>query len=715
MTSRRRPRVVHLGVALVLLATATVATATSATTSASATGAASSELPWPDRRFAPCGALDPASDTLYAFGGRADDGATHLGDLWALSLGSAGSARPEWTLLAGAGATNAPPPVRTCAAAWDPTSARLIVFGGWDGVSHAPGVRAFDPVSGAWEVMCDATSCGSGPVPRRASQVAVDDARRRLLVLGGTNGTYFDDLWSLSLDTLSWTRIEPSGAAPISRGGHSVALDQLRDALFLFGGTRPGADLGDVWRLALATDTWTQLTPSCPGGCPAARSGALLAGDGNDDRLVLYGGWESSTNTYHGETWVLEHLEDHPTWRRIEPASESPQPRFYAIGGYEPRHDRLVVFGGGSGSNAFKDAVGLTLPADGASSWHSLAPVVPLTARDQATLVLDDGVLTTFGGFGAGTLPGTVDAGTHLAETWQLALDRRARWRLATATDERSVPIAREGAASALDEAGDRLLVFGGLTGDTTLADVWSVDLASPGRPRWRQVCSPTSCGAGPSPRWAAHAAYDAANDRFVVFGGLTSAGTTNDVWALDLHGRPTWTELHPDGPLPPPRWSAAHGYDPIGRRLVVFGGQSGPDASGTPLDDTWALRLDGPPAWTRLAVDGPRPAPRRSAAAAVRVAAGRPELVVATGLTTTTGVHHDDVWSLDLGSDTAQWVELEPDGTAGGPAPRRSATAVYDAATDRLVTSFGRDAGSFFADTWAYHFATGEWHQLRT
>ena len=713
MSDRRSPALHLLGalLALVLLAAPAVA-------AASRGGAAGGELPWPDRRFAPCGALDPAGDVLYAFGGRADDASTHLGDLWALRLGS-GTARPAWSQLSATGSPGAPPPVRTCSAAWDAASGRLLVFGGWNGVTHAAGVRAFDAATGQWQVLCDTSSCGAGPAARRASQIVVDEARHRLLVLGGTNGTYFDDLWSLSLDALTWERLEPPGERPVSRGGHGVAIDPTRNALYLVGGTRPGTDLDDVWRLDLATTTWTRLLPDCAPGCPAPGSGALLARDDANDRLVMYGGWDSAANVYERHAWALEDLDATPTWRQLEPSSESPQARFYPIGGYDPVGDQLVVFGGGSAGAAYKDAFGLALPDDGTPpAWHTLSPSTPLTGRDQAALVLDDGVLTTFGGFGSGTFPGTVDAGTHLADTWQRAAYRRGNWILATPADERQVPVTREGAAYALDARGDRLLLFGGLTGDTTLADVWSVDLRRPGRPRWTQLCAPGECGDGPAPRWGAHAVHDPAGNRLVVFGGLTDDGVAlDDVWTLDLAaasaGRPAWTVLQPTGPRPAGRWSGATGFDPVRRRLVVFGGQTGPDAAGVPLDDTWALSLGATPSWTRLGVDGPRPAPRRSPAATVRHTHGAPSLIVATGLTATTGTHHNDVWSLDLGDDTATWQQLEADGDATAPSPRRSASAVHDARHDRLLLTFGRDGSTFFADTWSYDLATGNWARL--
>ena len=40
-----------------------------------------------------------------------------------------------------------------------------------------------------------------------------------------------------------------------------MVIDTQRDALWMFGGTRPGVDLGDLWRLDLATGTWSEIAP----------------------------------------------------------------------------------------------------------------------------------------------------------------------------------------------------------------------------------------------------------------------------------------------------------------------------------------------------------------------------------------------------------------------------------------------------------------------
>ena len=68
--------------------------------------------------------------------------------------------------------------------------------------------------------------------------------------------------------------------------------------------------------------------------------------------------------------------------------------------------------------------------------------------------------------------------------------------------------------------------MIGGLEGDDELADMWVAGLRS-GPARWRQLCSPTSCGAGPQARWGAHAVFDPIADRIVLFGGRRTDGTT--------------------------------------------------------------------------------------------------------------------------------------------------------------------------------------------
>jgi hypothetical protein len=676
-----------------------------------------STISWPQRRFAPCGAFDSARSTMYVFGGRAEGGQSHYADAWALDAAS--TSRPEWRALAAADAPGAPPPTRSCAAAYDPVGDRLIVFSGWNGSVMQNGVWALTfggATVGRWTQICDATSCGAPPTARRASQMVYDAARKRMIVFGGLDGSYRNDLWSLDLNgTPTWTAIAATGELPLSRGGHSMVADVGRDGVWLFGGTRTGSDLGDVWWLDLAANEWRRLDTACGIACPSPRSGATVVHDTTADRLVLYGGWESGPDVYPEQAWTLN-LTDAPTWRHVDLDSERPQPRSFHLAGYDQAAQRMIVFGGGSGSSAYKDSHTLHLPPDRPAYWRGVQPTTPITARDQVAVTFDaeSRRLTAFGGFGSGAFPGAPDAGAHLADTFQLRLGaggRLQQWRNATPTDAATVPIAREATSYATDTANHRLYLVGGLTGDIELNDVWVVDSANTPRPQWRQLCSPSSCGEAPPKRWGGHAIHDADGERLIVFGGRGAGGVAlADTWVLDLSPTPAWSRLQTTGVAPPARWGGAVSYDPASQQMVVFGGQTGPDSTGSTLDDTWALSLAGQPTWRQLDDGGVAPSARRSPAYADSAAT---DLLLSGGLSTETGAHHNDVWALHVSGDRAVWTQLATDSCADPDTPmcRRSASAVFDEARNELVVVFGRDSERFFDDLWRFKLDTRSWH----
>ena len=587
---------------------------------------AADPLDWPDRRFAPCAALDGARGDFYVFGGRAEGAGAHHADAWRIGVRRPA---PRWRRVAAAGAPGAPAPVRSCAAAFDRHGRQLLVFGGWDGVTPTNGVWALKR-DGEWRRLCDAASCGPGPTPRRAAQAVYDPAGRRLLVFGGLDGQYRNDLWALSLgERPRWQPLAAAGPQPAPRAGHSLAYDAERRRLWLFGGTTSGADFGDTWTFDLAAGTWSEV----PATGPAPRSGAVLVRD-----------------TRAGPA--------RPPRRLGVRAQPLPARRLDARG---PRRDAPL----GAGTARQRSAAAALLRGRRVRPGH--APDARVRRRDRRERVQGHGRAAARRphGLGAGRAahaadaarpggdrarpgaragsspsaasararsPAVPDAGTHLADAWRLRLD--GGWRAATPRTGEPMPLHREAAAVASDPRTGRMFVIGGLEGDSELADAWVADTGGRGRLDWRALCSPSSCGPGPEPRWGGHAVYDPAGDRVIVFGGRRTDGTSfNDVWALALAGAPRWERLEVAGEPPAPRWGGAVAFDPAARRMVVAGGQTGADASAVSHDDAWSLTLDGRPAWHRLTPAGAPPAPRRSAAYAVRDTGESVALLVAGGL----------------------------------------------------------------------------------
>lgn len=181
------------------------------------------------------------------------------------------------------------------------------------------------------------------------------------------------------------------------------------------------------------------------------------------------------------------------------------------------------------------------------------------------------------------------------AQVWALSLSGPLEWRQLDTNDVS--PSVRGGQSAIYDPAHDRIVMFGGASGAPVyLADVWSFSLTSN---TWTEL---HPAGAAPGGREGHGAIYDPVLQRMLVFGGhyeAASRGFWNDLWQLSLDDTPTWTELHPAGPLPGARSAFGTVYDSARRRMLIHGGINA--QSGVEPDDLWALSLDGVPAWTPI------------------------------------------------------------------------------------------------------------------
>ncbi len=106
-----------------------------------------------------------------------------------------------------------------------------------------------------------------------------------------------------------------------------------------------------------------------------------------------------------------------------------------------------------------------------------------------------------------------------------------------------------------------------------------------------------------PPARFGQAMVYDSARDRIVMFGGRSGNNKQdlNDTWVFK---NGDWTQLDPPA-SPPARVLADAAYDPIRDRVVLFGGQTitSDNKTSTPFYDTW--EFDGT-TWTQVLNDGP-------------------------------------------------------------------------------------------------------------
>lgn len=138
--------------------------------------------------------------------------------------------------------------------------------------------------------------------------------------------------------------------------------------------------------------------------------------------------------------------------------------------------------------------------------------------------------------------------------------------------------------------------------------------------------------------------------------------------------------------------------WDPINSRMVVFGGRN--SSSGF-LDDVWAY-VPSTNTWTNLTPAVGGPLARRSHTAIYDSA--RQRMVVFGGMTASG--QRNDVWALNL-TGTPAWTQIVPSGTC---ATRYEHVAIYDTPRDRMVVFGGAPLEGTAV---ALSFASNQWTQL--
>ena len=177
-----------------------------------------------------------------------------------------------------------------------------------------------------------------------------------------------------------------------------------------------------------------------------------------------------------------------------------------------------------------------------------------------------------------------------------------------------------------------------GITGRPTMAHLLLATSFAFGQ-QWTQLDA-----SGPSSRRNAAAIYDPVGDRMILFGGRGSSGDLGDVWAFDL-ADDSWERIRPT-----PRFMHNAVYDATGHRMLIWSGRMVDGSGSTLLNDVWALDL-ATDQWTSMEI----PVARYGTAAIFDPLAG--SLVTFAGVTTQG--RFDDIWRFDP-TDGA-WRDVTP------------------------------------------------------
>lgn len=576
-----------------------------------------------------------------------------------------------------------------------------------------PNARADD---GAWVPL--------GPPP--SNPIVYDSAQDRVLLIA-SNASVYEFRFSLG----EWAPLATTGSASFCCGVSAI-YDPVRNRVVVFEGTTPR-----IYELSLgATPAWTQLLGGAGGPFPRSSASAIF--DPIRDRMLIYGGIQATGHPSGAcvDVWAVDL--DAPAWELITTAGPTPPGRGGHGAIYDPVRDRMVVYAGNETPGLGKsDAWALAL--GGTPTWSQIVPsgLIP-AARSAPVTVYDpdsDCMIMTQGlalsGLGSaldiwalslGGTPGWTELAGDAPVGWSMGLYDPVRERLVLkgasavggtgpvlstwaidlpSTDVTLLsPYVEPPALYEAQASYDAARDRMLVLGQGSGPQMWSLSLGA--TPQW----SPVILGALPR---SGHAqVFDPIGDRIVVFGGDGgSTGLSNEVHAFTT-GDIDWEQITPAGTPPLPRYGATAIYDVPRERIILFGGYN-PNTFDGYLDDVWALDLSGPPAWTQLGTLGTPPPGRRDHVAIYDPV--RDRMVVFGGLAEQTA-YDREVWTLDLaGAPTWHYVGI----LGAVPRGRANASGIYDSVNDALVVFGGAISPSLTDhDAWRLSLAgTPAWTQL--
>jgi hypothetical protein len=227
----------------------------------------------PDARLGADAVYDPVGRRLVLWAGQA--GSRFFDDVWALDLRTL-----VWQDVS---PDVRPQPRYGSASVFDPVQRRLVQFAGFTDLSRRfRDTQAFDLAAHIWQ---DLTPAQAGPNARCLLTAALHGPSRRMIVYGGQNNGFLDDLWAFDLAARSWTSL----AVPNRPAGRLLASSFVdRDGRFaVFGGRTEQGQVNETWMFDLARAEWSLLSVA---ERPPERDSALTAYVEAEERFLVFGG-----------------------------------------------------------------------------------------------------------------------------------------------------------------------------------------------------------------------------------------------------------------------------------------------------------------------------------------------------------------------------------------------------------------------------------------
>jgi N-acetylneuraminic acid mutarotase len=234
---------------------------------------------------------DPSTQKVILFGGKGETGPSN--ETWTYTPGT-----NSWDKLDPSGGT--PSPRSAHSMVYDSVTRRLIMFGGWNETTCFNDTWAYDPVQNEW-TRIDVE--GPKPDTRWGHAAAYDETTGRVIIFGGWNETTcFNDTWAYDPVAHTWEQLQPSGDQPVPRVGASMVYNPSDYMLVMFGGSNADESkfFNETWTYDPADNSWSELKPA--GAIPGGRFFSPLVYLPATGQDVMFGG---GAGTLFDDTWAF--------------------------------------------------------------------------------------------------------------------------------------------------------------------------------------------------------------------------------------------------------------------------------------------------------------------------------------------------------------------------------------------------------------------------
>lgn len=285
----------------------------------------------PSARRNPSAIVDTAHNKMVIFGGFSSG---YLNDVWAFDLDN-----HLWTNLTPASGP-APIPRLTPASIYDADNHRMVTWSGQGQGAFFNDVWAFDLNTNTWSQF---TPTGGPPQIRYGVGYTWDPLAKELVTFAGfTNLGRFDDVWRFKPTASTWNNVSP-GTGPLARCLHAACYDAHNHRMIMYAGQNNSGPLDDIWSLDLDTNTWTQFNPVTK---PSARYFSPVVYDSKNNRVTMFGG--QGLIGFNAEVWVFDLWTN--KWTHLAPGGTPPSQRGNSAAIYDGANDRMVIFAGNDGA-----------------------------------------------------------------------------------------------------------------------------------------------------------------------------------------------------------------------------------------------------------------------------------------------------------------------------------------------------------------------------